>query len=73
MGAKTYSIINPLATFGLFAFLSTPALSCTCVSATKPTADFGASAVFRGTVTAKKLLPARTEMKGRGRIARSGG
>ena len=32
-----------------------------------PAADYGASAVFRGTVTEKKLLPARKEMNGRGR------
>jgi hypothetical protein len=32
-----------------------------------PPADYGASVVFRGTVTEKKVLPARAEIKGRGR------
>jgi len=67
MAAKTYPIINSLPVFGLLTFLVTPAFSCTCLSPTRPAADFGASAVFRGTVTNKKLLPARTEMKGRER------
>jgi hypothetical protein len=65
--AKTYLIMIRLASFGLVAFLGTPGFSCTCAFATKPPVDFGASAVFRGTVTDKKLMPARTEMKGRGR------
>jgi hypothetical protein len=67
MDAKTYPISNPVAFFGLLAFLGTPAFSCTCMSAVSPPVDFGASVVFRGTVTDKKLLPARTDMKGRGR------
>jgi len=67
MDVKTYLIINRLAICGLVVFLGTPAFSCTCGWATKPAADFGASVVFRGTVTDKKLLPARTEMKGRRR------
>lgn len=57
------------ATLGLCLFLCVPAFSCTCVSATYPLADSGASAVFRGTVTEKKVLPSRTEMFGRGRYA----
>jgi len=61
--------MNRLAILGVVAFWGAPAFSCTCVSATKPPADFGASVVFRGTVTDKKLLPTRAEMKGRGRYA----
>jgi hypothetical protein len=68
MDAKSYLTIN-LAICGLVALLGTPALSCTCISATNPPVDFGASVVFRGKVTDKKLLPARTEMKGRQRYA----
>jgi hypothetical protein len=65
MDTKTY--LNRLTIFGLVAFLGTPAFSCTCAWTSKPPVDFGASLVFRGTVTDKKLMPARTEMKGRGR------
>lgn len=36
---------------------------------TPPPPDYGASAVFRGTVIEKKLLPARTEMQWRDRYA----
>jgi hypothetical protein len=34
-----------------------------------PSADVGASVVFRGAVTDKKFLPANSEMKNRGRYA----
>ena len=61
--------MNGLAILGLVGFLAAPAFSCTCAWATKPPVDFGASVVFRGTVTGKRLLPARAEMKGRGRYA----
>jgi hypothetical protein len=67
MDAKTYPISNPLVMLGLLAFLGTPAFSCTCMFAVTPPVDFGASVVFRGTVTDKKLLPACAEMKSRGR------
>jgi len=59
--------MNRLALLGFFT--CAPVFSCTCVSATKQPSDFGASAVFRGTVIEKKLMPARTEMNGRGRYA----
>jgi hypothetical protein len=65
MNAKTH-LMNRLAIIGFVAFLGTPAFSCTCVWTTKPPVDFGASVVFRGTVTDRKLMPARAEMK-RGR------
>ena len=52
---------------GLLAFMGEPMFSCTCLWKTLPPADFGATVVFRGTVTDKKPLPSRTEMHGRGR------
>jgi hypothetical protein len=61
--------MNRLAIFGLVAFWGAPAFSCTCVWAKTPPADFGASVVFRGTVSDKTLLPDRAEMKHRGRYA----
>jgi hypothetical protein len=59
--------MNGFASLGLVAILGMPAFSCTCAWSTMPPADFGASAVFRGTVTGRKLLPTRSEMKGRRR------
>ena len=59
--------MSRLAGFCLFAFLGMPAFSCRFVEEANPPADFGAPVVFRGTVTDKKLMPARTDMKGRGR------
>jgi hypothetical protein len=61
--------MNRLAILGVIALWGGPAFSCTCVWAAKPPVDFGASVVFRGTVTDKKLLPVREEMNGRGRYA----
>jgi hypothetical protein len=61
--------MNHVAILGIVVFWGTPAFSCSCVSASKPQVDFGASVVFRGTVTEKKLLAARAEMNGRGRYA----
>jgi hypothetical protein len=48
---------------------STPAFACTCAYAALPQPDYGASTVFRGTVTERKLLTDRTEMRGRKRYA----
>jgi hypothetical protein len=48
---------------------SVPMFPCSCVSLTKSPADYGASVVFRGTVTEKKTLPVRAEMPRRGRYA----
>jgi hypothetical protein len=56
-----------LAILGLLVLMHQPLFSCTCITAYSP-ADHGASAVFRGTVTDKKLLPARPDMQ-RGRYA----
>jgi hypothetical protein len=61
--------MDRVAILGIVVFWGTPAFSCSCVSAVKPPVDFEASVVFRGTVTGKKLLPARAEMNGRGRYA----
>src|ERR1700733_7994977 len=55
--------------FGLLVIVCEPMLPCTCVSSTMPPADYGASVIFRGTVTEKKTLPVRPEMPRRGRYA----
>jgi hypothetical protein len=54
---------------GLLVLLCQPMFPCSCVSTTMPSADFGASVVFRGTVTERKTLAGRTEMRGHGRYA----
>jgi hypothetical protein len=53
----------------LLVFMPEPMFSCSCVWKTMPAADYGASVVFRGTVTEKKSLAVRPEMPNRGRYA----
>ena len=64
--------MNRFMVLGLMAFISVPALPCTCVSAVGATArtmvnDY--AVVFRGTVVERKVLPQRAEMRGRSRYS----
>lgn len=58
-----------LAFLALLSCLGNPLLACTCAFPKMPPADYGASVVFRGTVTDRQTLVARPEMRGRKRYA----